>query len=108
MLLSSNLSKYKINDMNEKKSSLQRKVVQAGGWRLVRRVAKSIPYAGTVIAVGLVGYDIRRKGMVNGILNSGLDAIPFLGAAKNALEFFTGDLIPDKAISETGKVSDVK
>jgi hypothetical protein len=82
--------------MVEKKPTLTRKVVHAGGWTVAKRVAKSIPYVGTAMAIGLVGYDIKRKGVVNGVLNAGIDAIPFVGTAKNVVEFFTGDLLPDK------------
>ncbi len=84
--------------MAEENPSLKRKLVHAGGWTLAKRVAKSIPYVGTAFAIGLVGYDIKRKGVVKGVLNSGLDAIPFVGLGKNAVEFFTGDLFPDKNI----------
>jgi len=82
--------------MEDKKKTLTRKVAHAGGWMVAKRVAKSIPYVGTVVAIGLVGNDIKRKGFVKGVLNSGIDAIPFVGAAKNAVEFFTGDFLPDK------------
>ncbi len=82
--------------MADKKTSLTRKIVHAGGWQIARRVAKSIPGAGTAIAIGLVGFDIKRKGVVKGVLNAGLDAIPVVGLAKNAVEFFTGDFLPDK------------
>lgn len=82
--------------MAEKKPSLKRKAAQAGGWMIAKRVAKSIPYVGTVMAIGLVGSDIKRKGVVKGLLNSGIDAIPFVGAGKNIVEFFSGDLLPDK------------
>ncbi len=82
--------------MSDKNPSLKRKLVQAGGWNLARRVAKSVPYVGSVVAIGLVGYDIKRKGMVNGVLNTGIDAIPFVGIGKNVIEFFTGDFFPDK------------
>jgi hypothetical protein len=34
--------------------------------------------------------------VVKGLLNSGIDAVPFVGAAKNAIEFFRGDFFPDK------------
>ncbi|MCY7345193.1 MAG: hypothetical protein LH614_03150 [Pyrinomonadaceae bacterium] len=85
--------------MAEENPSLKRKLVHAGGWTLAKRVAKSIPYVGTAFAIGLVGYDIKRKGVVKGVLNSGLDAIPFIGLGKNAVEFFTGDLFPDKNVS---------
>lgn len=82
--------------MAEKRKGLTRKLAEAGGWKVARRVAKAIPYAGTVMAIGFVGYDIKRKGVVKGVLNSGLDAIPFVGLAKNAVELFTGDIFPDK------------
>lgn len=86
--------------MSDNKKSLKRKAAEASGWFIAKRVAKSVPYLGTVMAIGLVGYDIRRKGIIKGIINSGLDAIPFVGFGKNAIEFFTGDLIPDKKADE--------
>lgn len=82
--------------MSDKNPGLTRKLVQAGGWNLARRVAKSVPYVGSAMAIGMIGYDIKRKGVVNGVLNTGLDAIPFVGTGKNIVEFFTGDLFPDK------------
>jgi hypothetical protein len=82
--------------MAGRKKSLKRKLVHAGGWQVAKRVAKMVPLGGTVVAVGLVGYDIKKKGVVRGVINSGLDAIPVLGFAKNAVEFVTGDFIPDK------------
>ena len=82
--------------MAKEDRSLTRKVVHAGGWTVAKRVAKSIPYVGSAMAIGLVGYDIKRKGLVKGVLNSGLDAIPFVGTGKNVVEFFTGDWFPDK------------
>ena len=86
--------------MTKENPSLKRKIVHAGGWTVAKRVAKSIPYVGTVMAIGLVGYDIKKKGVVKGVLNSGLDAIPFFGLGKNVVEFFTGDLIPDKPVDQ--------
>lgn len=83
--------------------SLKRKVAEKGGWVVAKRVGKAIPYVGTAMAIGLVGYDIKRKGVVYGVLNSGLDAIPFVGLGKNVIEFFTGDLLPDKAEREGKK-----
>lgn len=82
--------------MTEKKPSLTRKVVHAGGWSVAKRLAKSIPFVGPVVVIGLVGHDIKKKGVVKGIVNSGLDAIPVVGLAKNAVELFTGDFLPDK------------
>lgn len=82
--------------MAKDSKTLKRKVAEAGGWALTKRVARSIPYVGTAFAIGLVGYDIKKKGVVKGILNSGIDAIPFVGLGKNAIEFFAGDFFPDK------------
>ena len=97
MLLSSDESKYKLFTlMAEKKHGVGRKLVHAGGWQIAKRVAKMVPFGGTAIAVTLVGHDIRKKGFVKGVANSSLDAIPFVGLAKNAIELFTGDFIPDK------------
>ncbi len=84
--------------MTEERKSFKRKALHIGGWQLAKRVAKSLPFVGTVIAIGLVGHDIKKKGLVKGVANSGLDAIPIVGTVKNVTEFFTGDFLPDKTI----------
>lgn len=84
---------------NSNNKTLKRKAAEAGGWMVAKRVAKSIPYVGTAMAIGFVGYDIKRKGFVKGVLNSGIDAIPFVGLGKNVIEYFTGDFFPDKKVS---------
>lgn len=84
------------SDMADNNKTLKRKAAEAGGWMAARRVARAVPYLGTVMAIGFVGYDIKRKGLIKGVINSGLDAIPFVGTGKNVIEFFTGDLLPDK------------
>jgi hypothetical protein len=90
--------------MAENKKTLKRKAAEAGGWMAARRVAKSVPYLGSIMAIGFVGYDIKKKGVIKGVLNSGLDAIPFVGMGKNIVEFFTGDLLPDKKdVGKNGK-----
>lgn len=56
-----------------------------------------LPFGGTAVAVILVGSDIRQKGVVNGVINSAIDAIPFVGLAKNGIELARGkDFLPDK------------
>jgi len=85
--------------MANKKHGIGRKVVHAGGWQVAKRVAKMVPFGGTVVAVALVGHDIKKKGFLNGVVNSGIDAIPFVGLAKNAVEIFRGDFLPDKDAS---------
>jgi hypothetical protein len=89
--------------MAQKKKTIGRKLVHAGGWQVAKRVAKMVPFGGTVIAVGLVGHDIKKKGFAKGVLNPGLDAIPFVGFTQNAVELFTGDFIPDKDGRKKGK-----
>ena len=67
------------------------------GRKLGRRLARSIPYIGTLIAVATLGAAIRRKGWLRGALHSGLDAIPYLGGAKNMAEVARGrDFLRDK------------
>jgi hypothetical protein len=83
--------------------SLKRKVINAGGWQVAKRVAKSLPYVGSAMAIGLVGFNVKKKGLVRGVIDSGLDAIPIVGTVKNVTEFFTGDLITAKE-SEIDKV----
>ncbi len=78
------------------KKNLARKLAHAGGWQVVKRAAKMLPFGGTAVVIALVGHDIRKKGLVKGVVNSGIDAIPFVGLAKNAVELFTGDFISDK------------
>lgn len=82
--------------MTDKKTEIKRKLVHAGGWQVAKRVAKTIPFGGTVVVIALVGNDIKRKGVVKGLLNSGIDAIPVIGLAKNAVELVRGDFISDR------------
>ena len=78
-------------------STMKRRIIRAGGWGVAKRLIKPIPLVGTVFAFGLAGYEIRRKGLIPGAVHVGLDVTPIVGTAKNVLEIFTGDLIPDKA-----------
>jgi hypothetical protein len=89
--------------MADKKNGIGRKLLHAGGWQVAKRAAKMLPFGGTVIVVGLVGHDIKKKGLVRGVINSGIDAIPIVGLAKNAVELFTGDLIADKEARQNSK-----
>jgi len=82
--------------MADRKAEIKRKIVHAGGWQVAKRVAKTIPFGGTVVVIVLIGSDIKNKGVVKGLVNSGIDAIPFVGLAKNAVELIRGDFIPDK------------
>jgi hypothetical protein len=68
--------------------------------KLARRLTRSIPYIGALIAIATVGSAIRRKGWVRGAIHSGLDAIPYVGGAKNLAEAARGrDFLRDKQIA---------
>ncbi|MDM7923835.1 MAG: hypothetical protein QUS14_16190 [Pyrinomonadaceae bacterium] len=94
--------------MADKKRSIARTVAHAAGWQVFKRGAKMLPFGGTLVVAALVGSDIRRKGLVKGVVNSGLDAIPILGLVKNGVELFTGDFIPDKPDNGSKKPKKVK
>ena len=78
-------------------TTLKRRMIRAGGWRIAKRLIKPIPVVGTLFAVGLAGYEIKRKGLLPGAIHVGLDVTPVVGTAKGVVELFTGDLIPDKS-----------
>ena len=67
------------------------------GRKIARRLTRSIPYIGAFIALATLGSAIGRKGLFRGTLHSGLDAIPFVGGAKNIAEMARGrDFLPDR------------
>jgi hypothetical protein len=73
-------------------------VYRYGQRRLARRLMRSVPLLGAVVALAYLGSAIRRKGFVGGTLDSALDAIPFVGGVKNAAEVVRGrDFIRDRA-----------
>lgn len=78
-------------------TSTQNRLVRWGGARLSRRLAKSMPWIGGAIAVATVVGTMRRKGVISGAFDTALNAIPFIGAAKNTIEFSRGrDFFPDR------------
>ena len=77
-------------------ASLKRRMLRVGGWGLAKRLIKPIPVIGSVFAVGLAGYEIKKKGLIPGAIHVGLDVTPLVGTAKGVVEIFTGDLIPDR------------
>jgi hypothetical protein len=89
--------------MAKNKKSLKRHVAHAAGWQVAKRVAKMVPFGGTAVAVVLVGTDIKNKGLVKGVINSGIDAIPVVGLVKNGIEIVRGkDFLPDKEEKKNG------
>ena len=73
-----------------------------GTARLSRRVSRSLPFVGAAIAAATVIATMRRKGVLGGALDTGLNAIPGIGAAKNVVEFVRGkDFFPDRPLAAT-------
>jgi len=67
--------------------------------RLIRRLTRSVPWIGAAVAVLTVGAAIRRKGALGGVVDTALDAMPGVGAVKNAIEAVRGrDFIKDKNV----------
>ena len=77
--------------------SIGQRLARWGGARLSRRLRRSVPIVGTLLAVATVGAAVRRKGLISGALDTGLNATPFLGALKNVAEHVRGrDFFPDR------------
>ena len=73
------------------------KIRSYAGRKIARRLTRSIPYIGAAIALFTLGSAIRKKGLFGGTVHTGLDAIPFVGGAKNLAEMARGrDFFPDK------------
>jgi hypothetical protein len=86
-------------------TTLKRRIIRAGGWGIAKRLIKPIPIVGSLFAVSLAGYEIKKKGLIPGVFHVGLDVTPVVGTAKSVVELFTGDLIPDKSERRTSTVT---
>jgi len=68
--------------------------------RLMRRLSRSMPWIGAIVAVAAIGTAVRRKGLFGGALDTALDATPGVGAVKNVFEAIRGrDFIKDKSVA---------
>jgi hypothetical protein len=77
--------------------AIQQKMTRWGAARLSRRLGRSVPFFGAMLATAAVVATVRRKGVLGGVLDTGLNAVPGIGLAKNALEVMRGrDFIPDR------------
>ncbi len=57
---------------------------------LTRRLIRTWPIVGGILAVITVAGAVRRKGFFRGVLDTALDAVPVLGPTKNLIEFHRG------------------
>ena len=70
-----------------------------GSARVSRRLGRSLPWVGTAVALLTVASTVKRKGVVRGVLDTGVNAVPVVGAAKNVVELARGkDFFPDRAL----------
>ena len=77
---------------------MAQKAVRYGQLRVGRRLARSVPFVGGLIALAAVVSAVRRKGLFGGTLDTALNAVPFVGGAKNVAEMVRGrDFIRDRA-----------
>ena len=83
-------------------TGILRRIIRAGAARLAVRATKSVPVVGAAVAIGLISYQVKKKGLFKGVVNTALDATPFLGATKNAIEMITGDWLSDKPTTAHG------
>jgi len=81
--------------------TLPTQVSQYARGRLLRRLSRSMPWIGAVVALAAIGTSMRRKGVFGGALDTALDATPWIGAVKNACEAIRGrDFIKDKTVAD--------
>jgi hypothetical protein len=77
--------------------AMTRELKRYAGRKIARRMTRSIPWIGGVIALATLAGAIRRKGLAGGMMHTALDMIPYLGGVKNLAEAGRGrDFIPDR------------
>ena len=77
--------------------AMRSSLMRWGGLRLSRRLSRSLPWIGSAVALATVAATMRRKGVVRGSVDTGLNAIPFVGALKAVVETIRGrDFFPDR------------
>ena len=77
--------------------SMRRQVVQYGQRRLARKLSRSVPWIGGLLALAALGAAVRRKGAFRGTLDTILDFTPFVGTVKNVAEVARGrDFLRDR------------
>ena len=76
---------------------ITRQTLQYGQRRVMRKLLRSVPFLGGIVAIATIGRAVRRKGLFGGTLDIALDVIPFVSGAKNVMEIARGrDFIADR------------
>jgi len=77
--------------------AMSKQLRQYAAGRITRRLVRTVPWIGGIVALVTLGSAIRRKGWLGGSVDTALDMIPFVGGAKNLVEIGRGrDFIRDK------------
>jgi hypothetical protein len=80
--------------------AVYQQALRYGQRRALNRFSRSVPWIGAAIALLTVASTMRRKGVMRGALDTILNAIPFVGLAKNTAEVFRGrDFIADRRLA---------
>jgi len=76
---------------------MHKRAIQYGQRRVARKLSRSLPWIGGLLALATVGAAMRQKGFFRGALDAALDFTPFVGGVKNVAEIARGrDFIRDK------------
>ena len=77
--------------------SMRNEVVQYGQRRLTRKLSRSVPWIGGLLALAALSAAVRRKGLFKGTLDTALDFTPVIGSVKNVAEVVRGrDFLQDR------------
>jgi putative toxin of predicted polymorphic toxin system len=77
--------------------AMTKQLRQYAGRKLTRRLYRSMPWIGSVVALVTIAGAVRRKGWLGGTADTLLDFIPFVGGMKNLAEATRGrDFIRDR------------
>jgi len=78
--------------------AMTRQLQQFATRRVTRKLRRSIPLIGSLLALATLGAAIRRKGFFGGTVDTALDFTPVVGTIKNMAEVGRGrDFIRDRA-----------
>ena len=79
--------------------AVSRQLTQYAQRRVTKRLMRTVPFIGALVALATLGHAIRRKGFFRGSVDTALDFTPVIGGIKNAAEIARGrDLLRDKPV----------
>ena len=79
--------------------AVSRQLTQYAQRRMTKRLMRTVPFIGALVALATLGHAIRRKGFFRGSVDTALDFTPVIGGIKNAAEIARGrDLLRDKPV----------